>query len=109
MLVTTDGSTVVLGGSFDGRSTGAVRAALHAVLAQHPVVVVDLSDVDSVDVTALRLLAATSARAAREGGALVLRGCSPGLRRAVAFSPLRRPLRFERSRDESPDQTVRVD
>ena len=58
MDIATDGPTLVLSGAFDVRSTWEVRNALHEhIEARREDVVVDLTDVDSVDVTALKVLA----------------------------------------------------
>lgn len=97
MLVTVTGSTVQLCGPFDGRSTAQVRDTLHTLMETHPVVVVDMAEVEFVDATALRVLAATSTVLERRGGHLVLRDCSPAVRRLIAFTRLRRLLTVERT------------
>jgi anti-anti-sigma factor len=96
MEVTTNGATMFLTGQFDGRSTGRVRDVLYDQIAHHDHVVVDLSGVESIDVTALKLLAAATAVLERDGRALTLRGCSASLRRVVTVTPLRRLIQMER-------------
>jgi len=99
MRVTTEGAAVVLTGRFDARSTGEVRDVLYEqIQATDGDVVVDLAGVDSIDATALKLLAAATRVMEREGRRLVLRNGSPGLRRIIALSRLRRMVTFERSR-----------
>jgi anti-anti-sigma factor len=92
VLVTTDGSTMILSGRFDGRSTGQVREVLRALLARYVDVVVDMSGVESVDMAALRLLAAAAAVHERDGGTLRVRGCSPSMRRIIVLAGLRRRI-----------------
>jgi anti-anti-sigma factor len=99
MLVVTIGQTICLTGHFDGRSTDEVRATLHDLTQRYSDVVIDMSEVESVDAPALRLLAASSARMEREGRTLTMRGCSPALRRVLALTKLRRRLLLERADD----------
>jgi anti-anti-sigma factor len=96
MDVTTEGDTLVLSGRLDGRSTSQVRAKLYQQIEDHRDVVVDLTDVDSIDVTALKMLAAASKLMERDRRALVLRGCSPALRRVIAFTRMRTVFMVER-------------
>src|SRR3546814_3707572 len=69
MDITTDGPALVLAGQFDVRSTMEVRAAiyqhLHECLDEE--IFVDLTDVDAVDVTALKVLAVATRSAERDG------------------------------------------
>lgn len=92
---TTHDGTLVLVGRFDGRSTAQVRELLYARIEKGGVVVVDLAAVDSIDVAALRLLAAAGALLDRQGRTLVLRGCAPAVRRLLAVSRMRPLLQVE--------------
>ena len=95
--VVIDGPTLVLRGAFDVRSTMEVRTAVYDLLgSHHRDVVVDLREVDSVDVTALKVLAVATREASRTGHRLVLRGCGPAVRRLLHLSRLRRAVQVER-------------
>ena len=96
MDVMTDGPAIVLAGDFDVRSTWQVRSALYDHLATHHDVVVDMTDVASVDVTALRVLAAASHQAGREGQHVSLRGCNGAVRRLLHMTHLIRLVDVER-------------
>ena len=97
MDIVTDGPTLVLSGEFDVRSTMEVRNALYDHLDDHDEdVVVDLTDVTAVDVTALKVLAVATRRASRQGHHLMLRGCGPSVRRMLHLSRLIRVVEVER-------------
>ncbi|QZY30200.1 STAS domain-containing protein [Nocardioides coralli] len=98
MEMTTEGPTLVLSGDFDGRSTARVRQELHERLAapEHEIVV-DLSAVEAVDVSALRVLAFASHEAARTGHSVRLRGAGPTVRRMLHLTRLRRFVELEPS------------
>ena len=97
MDIVSDGPTLVLSGAFDVRSTWEVRNALHEhIEARREDVVVDLTDVESVDVTALKVLAFATRRMAILGRHLTLRGCGPAVRRLLHLSRLIRVVEVER-------------
>ena len=93
-----DDGSFALEGQLDGRRSAEVREALYDHIQQHPDsdVVVDLSRVESIDGTTLRMLAAAALRLERAGRRVVLRGCSPALRRMFAFTGWRRVFHLER-------------
>jgi anti-anti-sigma factor len=97
MDMVTDGPTLILSGDFDVRSTMEVRAAIYEHLHSHDEdVVVDLSEVTAVDVTALKVLAFATRQASRSGHHLTLRGCGPSVRRLLHLSRLIRVVEVER-------------
>ena len=99
MDITTDGPRLVLSGDFDVRSTWEVRQAIYDHLEGHDEdVVVDLSEVGAVDVTALKVLAFATREAGRAGHHLTLRGCGPAVRRMLHLSHLIRVVELERER-----------
>jgi anti-anti-sigma factor len=97
MDIIKDGPTLVLSGDFDVRSTWEVRQAVYALIEGHDEdVVVDLTDVETVDVTALKVLAVATREAGRAGHHLTLRGCGPAVRRLLHLSRLIRLVEVER-------------
>ena len=90
---------ITLSGRLDGRCTAEVREALYEHIDRHPDedVVVDVSAVESIDVTVLNMLATAALRVERAGRKVILRGCSPALRRVFAFGSWRRLFRMERT------------
>src|SRR5689334_21781451 len=100
MEVTRVGWTLILAGSFDGRSSAIVRDNLYVIIDESfaTAAAVDLSRVECLDSTALKLLGAASHHLERNGRHLLLRGCTPSIRRVLTFSRLRRLFQVERER-----------
>lgn len=97
MDIMTDGSTLVLSGDFDVRTTWEVRNAIYDHLEGHDEdVVVDLTEVTAIDVTALKVLAVATRHAIHSGHRLTLRGCGPSVRRMLHISRLIRVVEVER-------------
>ncbi|QIG45986.1 STAS domain-containing protein [Nocardioides anomalus] len=90
MDIMSDGPVLVLSGDLDVRSTMEVRTAVRDLLLSYDEVAIDLSGVESADVTALRVLAAATVQAVRDGHHLTLRQPSPAVRRMLHLSHLAR-------------------
>lgn len=98
MDISTDGSTILLSGDFDVRSTMEVRNAIYDHLEGRDAdVVVDLSEVTTIDMTALRVLAVATRQATRDGHRLTLRGCGPAVLRMLHLSHLIRVVELDRA------------
>jgi anti-anti-sigma factor len=88
--ILSDGPVLVLSGDLDVRSTMQVRTAVQELLSCYDEVAIDLSGVESADVTALRVLAAATLQAIRDGHHLTLRDPSGAVRRMLHMSHLAR-------------------
>ena len=92
---------LVLAGDLDVRSTARLRAAVYDHIRRcgtdliNPVVI-DVTDVTSIDATALKVIAAASRQAQRYGVRLVLRGARPAVRRMLHLTHLIRLVELER-------------
>ena len=79
-----------LSGVLDVRRLTEVRASVYAMIARTTGdVVVDISRVESLDMTTLKMLAVANRVAERQARRVVLRGASPGVRRLLHFSHMR--------------------
>src|SRR5262249_19754344 len=97
MDIVHDGQTLVLSGDFDVRSTMEVRTAIWEHLhGMDQDLVVDLTRVETLDLTAARVLAYATLEAGRSGQHLRLRGCAPAVRRMLQLSHLARVVEVER-------------
>lgn len=92
--------TVQVVGRFDGSTVPLVRTALHeAVDDGDEDVLLDIAGVDWIDIPALALLADTQRRLRAGGRRLLLRGCEPRVRRALAVTRLNRLIDVEPKHD----------
>lgn len=97
MEIIGDGSTLVLHGAFDVRCTWEVRDAIYECLDHRgDDVVVDLTDVSTIDVTALRLLAVATRHAWLSGHHLTVRNPGPSVRRMAHLTHLAHAIEVER-------------
>lgn len=97
MEIKRDGATLYLSGDFDVRHTADVRLAIHELLNEGAdTVVLEVSGVSYVDLTALRVVAMATKLAGRSGQRLVLRGCSPKVVRMLHLTRLARVVHVER-------------
>ena len=98
MNITATGQVLELEGHLDVRSTGALRIAIYEQLAGYDCdVVLDMSRVDAIDVTTLRLIAVATRYAWLTGHHLVLRNPSTSVRRMMHIARLAHALEVERS------------
>lgn len=98
MDIVHDNGTLVLTGDFDVRSTMEVRTAIHEHLdVVEQDLVIDLTGVETIDLTAARVLAYATLEAGRSGHHLFLRGCGPAVRRMLHLSRLARVVEVERA------------
>ena len=92
-----DGRVLVLRGSFDVRSTWEVRNAIYECIDVHDDdVVIDMTDVSTIDLTALRLLAVATRHAWLAGHHLTVRNPGPAVRRMAHLTRLAHALEVER-------------
>ena len=97
MDIISDGPVLILTGEFDVRSTMEVRTAIYDRLSGGDEdLVIDLTGVSTIDVTALKVLAAATVVASRQGRHLTLRGAGPAVRRMLHLSRLIRAVEVER-------------
>jgi anti-anti-sigma factor len=96
--ITADGHTLMLHGDFDVRSTFVVRTAIYEVLDLHDDdVVIDMTDVSAIDLTALRLLAVATRHAWLTGHHLTVRNPGPAVRRMAHLAHLAHAIEVERA------------
>lgn len=94
---------IALSGHLDGRCSTELRDLITARLARDEGadLQLDMTAVESVDLTVLRLLAAVAVRLRRDGHRLVLVGCRPSLRRILTHGVLPRLFVVQRTPPQS--------
>ena len=84
-------------GRLDGTSVSEIRERLHTAIAvESGDLILDVSDVEWLDVTGLAVLVDAHRRLRKQGRRLILRGCRPRMRRALAVTRLSRIMIIER-------------
>ncbi len=97
MDIISDGHTLVLHGDFDVRSTWEVRNAIYEHLdGLDDDVVIDMTDVTTIDATALRVLAVATRHAWLSGHHLTVRNPGPAVRRMAHLTRLAHAIEVER-------------
>jgi anti-sigma B factor antagonist len=97
------GGVVILNGRVDASTVSALRDRVHrAVDRGDGRLVIDLTDIETIDVTGLNMLIGAQRRAQRAGRDLVLRGVP------VRVSRLLRATRLSRVLREEPAESVTV-
>ncbi len=98
MDITADGTTIVLSGDLDVRTTAEVRNAVYDHLRRNEgqSITIDLVQVETIDLTALKLLAVASRFALRRGQRIILRGACPAVLRMLHLSHMIRFFEVER-------------
>ena len=96
MDIISNGHTLELHGDFDVRSTWEVRNAIYEQL-EAADVVIDMTDVSTIDATALRLLAVATRHAWLTGHHLTIRNPGPAVRRMVHLTRLAHAIEVERA------------
>ena len=95
--IVANGHVIALHGDFDVRSTWVVRNAIYECLDVHDDdVVIDMTDVATIDVTALRLLAVATRHAWLTGHHLTVRNPGPAVRRMAHLTRLAHAIEVER-------------
>jgi anti-anti-sigma factor len=98
MELETTGSTLRIAGQLDVRCITELRVAVYDHLETHPGhVVLDLSEVESADLTVLKMLAVASRTANKAGHRVTVRDCPDGVRRLLHLSHLRGLMTVESS------------